>query len=243
MGVLGTLSLSGSFIPSQIVVSGNNNIKYKNTTGFNTFGPNTENYVVDINGPTRIVNGEITTVNQLDFQILSMKFSKTNRNVGYAVGTPSSIGNGTLAVPYINKISRTNNGGETWSDASFGNSERLYTLTHNFCLYAFDSNIAYIGTDESFLYYTSNTGNSWNSIKSPYGEIDYTFSDIYISTNTNNNNYTFNNENFYDSTTNIQTDFNGNASSVNGSNKNYRVLLGGIYLILVQYFSILILTV
>ena len=69
MAVFGVLDLSQNFTPSQMIVSGNNLVKCKTTTGFNTFAPKTEKYVVDMNGPVIMTNTEIATAVEPNIQI------------------------------------------------------------------------------------------------------------------------------------------------------------------------------
>ena len=61
MTTIGLTDTSGSYIPSQMIVSGVSSLYYT-TTGINTFKPRTEQYVLDINGPIHIDNGDIRSV-------------------------------------------------------------------------------------------------------------------------------------------------------------------------------------
>ena len=159
---------SGNYILSQNIVSGNNFYKYASTTGINTFIPKTENYVLDINGPTRIGNGELKTVFNANFEFKQVQFSKVNPNFGMAVGSSSSTG--TLVgnnIVYLQYFSFTNDKGKTWNTLpididvnSFDNFEQRSDNTFN-SLYVYDTSFAILGTNNSSLYYTINGGLNW----------------------------------------------------------------------------------
>ena len=129
MGLLGTTSTTGNFVPSQLLISGNNLVKYKTTTGFNTYAPRTENYVVDINGPTHIGNGELSTLLHVNFEILSMKMAKRYPSVGYIVGTPSA-----LESPFTATFAYTRNGGQSWTTSNIltTTTGALYNTANNY---------------------------------------------------------------------------------------------------------------
>ena len=183
MGLLGTTSTTGNFIPSQLVVSGNNLIKYKTTTGFNTYAPRTENYVVDINGPTHMGNGELSTTLRVGFEILSMKTAKRYPSVGFAVGTPSAA---IVNSPFTAKIAYTSNGGQSWTTTNILTtaSGGLYNTANRYCVYSYDQNYTYIGTRTNFLYYTANGGSSWTQVLDLTSGIIKRFSTIYVCNNT-----------------------------------------------------------
>ena len=61
MSTIGVTDTSGSYTPAQIIVSGVST-PYYTTTGINTFKPRTDKYVLDINGPVHIDNGDIRSV-------------------------------------------------------------------------------------------------------------------------------------------------------------------------------------
>jgi hypothetical protein len=150
-----------SFIPAQEIVSGKNTLYYRTTTGFNTFSPKTENYVVDINGPTHIGNGELMTLVTTNFQITAMKFSKINPLVGFAVGTPTSQQENNFFTQYF---ASTTNGGKSWTVTpsgipytyelgSFGESSEIMNI------FVYDNNNVYIASrNNNYFYYSINGG-------------------------------------------------------------------------------------
>jgi hypothetical protein len=152
-----------SFIPAQSIVSGNNKLYYRATTGFNTFSPKTENYVMDINGPTHIGNGELITMLNTNFQIISMKFSKTNPQIGFAVGTPTSQVN-NLFTQYF---ATTQNGGLSWTVQSAGipstNSFGNFSDTMN--IFVYDNINVYVASrNNNYFYYSINGGTTFNYV-------------------------------------------------------------------------------
>ena len=164
-GSLFLSDLSGTYILSQNIVSGNSFHKYATTTGINTFSPKTENYVLDINGPTRIGNGELKTVFNANFEFKQICFSKKMPNFGMAVGSASSPGIvvGSV-VTYPQYFSYTTDTGKTWKtlpiDTNLNNFTERPDNTFN-SLYVYDANFAIIGANDNTLYYTINGGTTW----------------------------------------------------------------------------------
>jgi len=179
MGTLGITNLSGNFIPSQLIVSGNSLIKYKTTVGFNTYAPKTETYVMDINGPMRIGNGEVTLVSSAGFEIKYMKFSKRNGQTGYAVGSPSYLN------PQPANILYTNNSGQNWSISTIP----ITYVINNYCLYSYDQNFAFVASIQNYLFYTSNGGSVWKQIPDTNPNPYKNFNTIYINYNSSTSKY------------------------------------------------------
>jgi len=172
----GTIMLSdtsGSYILSQNIVSGKNNLKYVSTTGINTFSPKTERYVLDVNGPTRIGNGEIKTVFNSVFEFKKIGFSKVNSNFGMAIGSASSTGliqqNGPIeVVTYPQYFSYTIDKGIHWNvlpiDISpYDNFVKRSNNTFK-SIFVYDTSFSIIGTNDSSLFWTTNGGASWNQL-------------------------------------------------------------------------------
>jgi hypothetical protein len=181
-----------SFIPAQIIVNGNNALKYRTTTGINTFSPKTENYVMDINGPTRIANGELTTLNNVNFEIKSVKFSKINNQIGFAVGSPvlvtTTVGSSTT-YSYIQYIASTTNGGLSWTllrPTAFTQANTgLETVSNIINTFVYDTNSVYIASkDNTYFYYSTNGGSSFTYVgDSESNTKKKTFSTLYIYNN------------------------------------------------------------
>jgi len=163
MNTIGINDNSGNYVMNQTIVSNKDSAKYLSTLGINTFAPKTNEYVVDMNGPMRISNGEIHNVATSNFEIRAVSFSKNNLQYGIACGTPSKLDDlPTNSPSFSQTLLYTKNGGIEWAEADVYNSTTLDDLLVNFnsgCLY--DANYGIIGGNFSYLYYTNNGGSNW----------------------------------------------------------------------------------
>jgi hypothetical protein len=159
---MGVISLSNTYnnnnVPSISIISGKNDISNNSTIGINTYSPKTEQYILDINGPTRISNGEINILTTVDFEIKFMKFSQ-NTKLGIAIGTQKKNTTVSGNTNYIHNILYSYDKGITWNET---NTTGL-SLFNNFnftSLYVFnnntinDTNFAILGGENDNLYYT-----------------------------------------------------------------------------------------
>ena len=181
MGTFGITTVSGNYIPSHTIISGNSVTKYLTCTGINTFVPKSETYVLDINGATRIGNGEVNTMSRMNYEILQMKFSKRSYGYGIAVGSPSSI-----TQQYTQTISYTSNGGKSWSQTNVG-VNNLDNQIQSLNTYVYNQNYAFVSSStnnaggSSILYYTSNGSSTWSQITDAnVGSFAKTFSTMYV---------------------------------------------------------------
>jgi hypothetical protein len=169
MAIVGTLDASGSLTPHQIIVSGNSTVKARAVAGFNTFAPPLDHYVVDINGPLKITNGEITTVAQPSYQVLQ---------IGYSKNRAYNVNNIVVGTPFLNSnlnnnyyILNSTNAGQTWSQLpilnSAGNPAIGSDTILNINLYgstAYNANFWLISGDSGTLLYSLNAGGMWGPI-------------------------------------------------------------------------------
>jgi hypothetical protein len=188
MGTIGLCDASGVYRPTQNIVRGSSTVKYKTTLGINTHVPRIDKYVVDINGPMHLTNGELTNVSSNNFQINNIVFSRTNKNHGLAFGAPYSFTPGTPPYDFAQQILYTRNGGISWSKSRIvDNFDPLSThrtdleLTYNEFNsgYMYDQNYAIIGGDKGFLFYTNDGGETWNNITFANG-INSSIKGLYI---------------------------------------------------------------
>ena len=156
MGAVSLTDISQNLIQSHTILSGKDPAKYFSTFGINTFRPKTERYILDINGPTRIGNGEINTMASMNFEIKFMKFSNIDPLSGIAVGTP--IINSNQIVLY------TKDGGITWKSSILYGLVGLNVDSTITSLYVYDKNFAMMGSIQNKLFYTYDGGYSWNAI-------------------------------------------------------------------------------
>ena len=175
---MGVLTLNG-YTPSQMIVAGNSSLKNHSTIGFNTYSPKVNNFVVDINGPVHVNNGEITVVSQPSFQINKIRCAKTNPLYGIAVGSSSSISTSSFKVAY------TTDSGASWNLSSTTITTPANSLQFTNC-YVYDSNKSIIVGQSGFSFYSTNSGSTWSQIA--LGTSD-NFNDIYISQAASNNGF------------------------------------------------------
>ena len=178
---LGTIGLatSNGYYPSVNLVSGKSNVQYKQTMGINTHAPILDKYVVDLNGPIHIQNGEITLTNQSNFEILYMSVSRQSSNYGIAVGTPYNVYRTGQRLQYKQTILYTLDGGNNWKlslDLSGRPVEN--TLSRFTSTYVLDQ-LSVIVSDNNIesISYSSNGGQNWYSITG----IGQALTSVYIS--------------------------------------------------------------
>ena len=186
MNTIGINDNSGNYVMNQTIVSNKGSAKYLSTMGINTFAPKTNEYVMDLNGPMRISNGEINNVANTDFEIQSVSFSKNNLLYGIACGTPNVLNDlPTTSPSFSQKLLYTHNGGIQWLEADvYNNSATLDDLLINFnssCLY--DANYGIIGGNSSYLYYTNNGGSNWYRMQYYESGSDFFTDNTYRDTN------------------------------------------------------------
>ena len=174
MGLLGLTDVSGTFTPSQIIVSSNDTSKYRSTTGFNTFSPKTEEYVVDVNGPMRIGNGEINITNTVQFEIKNAVFNRLYPQFGIVLGSPSSTDSS-----YVQFISMTTDGGATWKTIPFEPGTSIEDVPLMLTAYICDPNNIFVCSQNlDFVYYTDDAGANW-SLLTVLNNGNKTFNTIY----------------------------------------------------------------
>jgi hypothetical protein len=166
MGTMGLLDTSGIYVPSQMIVSGNNACKYRSTIGFNTYSPRVDQYVVDINGPVHITNGQLKLASVATFEIKSIA-TTSNISTIIATGTPSAV---SPTLDYNQSILYSNDYGQSWRtlliDPVRSNNQVVSGSFHNNpynmnASYTYDANFSIICGDNSFVWYSVNGGLTW----------------------------------------------------------------------------------
>jgi len=175
IGAFGFNDLSNhTFTANQTIVSGSSTVKYKTTTGINTYKPIVDKYVLDINGPVHIRNGENNIVARSRSVINCMQFNKVSRNIGIAL---SAVDGSNIAGYY------TTNGGETWNIRKVNDlneiQKTLYTsaILDIKTLFVYDSSYAFALGETFNGFYTYDGGRNWIYIQ--LGG-DYTPKSLYI---------------------------------------------------------------
>jgi len=148
MGTIGVTSIDASYQPAQVIVANNTIDKHKISVGINTYSPETSKYVMDINGPTRIGNGEMHIREHIKFQQNTMHFSKQNPCFGVVIGSPYSKPTNAFAYQFL----VTTDCGINWTTYTNINNEPFKTTAQYDILDAYSINqneFVYIGTQNS----------------------------------------------------------------------------------------------
>jgi hypothetical protein len=148
MGTIGVTSTDASYIPAQVIVANNTVDKHKMSVGINTYSPETSKYVMDINGPTRIGNGEMHIRKHIYFQQNSVHFSKQNPLFGVVVGSPYSKESNAFAYQFL----VTTDSGIHWNSYTNINGDPFKTTVQYDILDVYAINekeFVYIGTQNS----------------------------------------------------------------------------------------------
>lgn len=162
--MVGLNDACGNFVNNQIIISNNRKDKYMSSVGFNTFEPKSDQYTVDINGPVRISNGEIQTLEEINFEIKSIYFSKTHPNYGIGVGTPSTLIDDSTNPKYDQYVIFTNDTGLNWSVSNkvYGDTDlNIANVSFNDA-YMYDATYGFIVGEKSYIYYTNDGGVNWH---------------------------------------------------------------------------------
>jgi len=160
MGTFGMRNAAGTYSPSINIVSGASVLRKKSTVAVNHHSPETDAYVLNVNGPIHLTNGELTLTQQLSTEIIQIGICRSSPSFMVMAGSPTTVTN-----PYRQPILYTNNGGETWNQSTdlFGTSiENTPVIFRG--VYAFDTNLSIIAGDFGRASYTYNGGVNWPSI-------------------------------------------------------------------------------
>jgi predicted acyltransferase (DUF342 family) len=163
MGSLGCLDDDGNYIPNQTIVSGNSNVKLKTTLGINKYVPDVDTRVLDINGPIRIDNGEITTVKTTAIECNFLSFCRDNVNYGISTGAPFTSYSDPSYIDqsyWESQIYYTSDAGMSWNNAS----AKVYGTTTAKPLnsgFVYDQSYAFVYGDDGTGFYTIDGGKNW----------------------------------------------------------------------------------
>ena len=170
MAMFGVTDLSNDFTPNSMIVSGNDRHSIKTTLGINTFQPLTDQFVLDVNGPTHINNTEINSAALSTFQFQNMHFSRSHPLSGLVTGQPSN----NRTEEFSQFLLLTKDGGKTWissniyeqEDATYEPEEQTEDQNQIQFKQVFlnDLNYGFIGGNDSNLYVTKNGGVDWKKV-------------------------------------------------------------------------------
>ena len=171
MAVIGLTDTSGIITPAQTIVSGTNILKYPTTTGINTLKPTVDTYVLDINGPVHIDNGDITNITgNTTFEIYSVSVPKTSRNSILALGSSYDISGDYYDIDkqsyfYREQILKSTDYGTTWSTINLPNIELEGNAVTS--VYMYDADNCFITGYNNTIIYSWNTGYYWKRLLTP----------------------------------------------------------------------------
>ena len=188
MGVIGLIDGSNSIItPAQTIVSGNILTRNYTTTGFNTLKPLIDNYVVDINGPVHIKDGEITNLMNANFEITDMNFCKSSPQNGIIVGSPYNVQIDTSLIDYSYNILYTTNSGLKWKSANLPGFLGLGEIGHIGYvpqgIYLYDELNSIITGTQGIILYSTNSGLNYNQFTHNTAGFPYTDANLKLTKN------------------------------------------------------------
>jgi acyl-[acyl carrier protein]--UDP-N-acetylglucosamine O-acyltransferase len=160
MGTMGYMDDNNRYVPSETIVSGNSLVNNRSTIGINTYSPKTENYVMDINGPISIQHEELHLIQNVNFEVVSMSFSKNYINYGIAIGKSNTIDNkNNYSYYFLN----TTNGGHSWKVSPLVYNNTIGNVI--FKVFYYDPYNIIISSNNGYLFYSNNAGNTWKFIQ------------------------------------------------------------------------------
>jgi len=176
----GIISLSNNTNPTQMIVSGNSTVKYFSTTGINTFQPRIDKYVLDVNGPVHIDNGDSVSAVQTPFQIYDLSVAKNYRNIAIAVGSSIDISR-NVATYFREQIIKTTDYGASWKtiDLSYSFLNNCDFFTN---IYLVDTSYCFI-TGNTTLIFSKDCGATWRNIFGIPVTANNIYNNVYINSN------------------------------------------------------------
>lgn len=160
MGTMGYIDDNNKYVPSETIVSGNSLVNNRSTIGINTYSPKTEDYVMDINGPISIQHQELHLIQNVNFEVVSMSFSKNYINYGIAIGKSNTIDNkNNYSYYFLN----TTNGGKSWKVSPLVYNNTIPNVI--FKVFYYDPYNIIISSNNGYLFFSNNAGNTWNFIQ------------------------------------------------------------------------------
>ena len=177
-GLMGALALTDADnkYPTMNIFSGDLDKYLKTSIGVNKHrvaktADGSNRYLLDVNGPTKMIHQELLMSYDVSMQIFAMEFCRSNTQVGYAIGSPIN----SDPLPPDNRFERyvlkTLDAGYTWSRnrlllASTGlpDSNLESGTSSLLAIHAFTENFVVIAGQGGFSYYSVNGGISWQKV-------------------------------------------------------------------------------
>ena len=179
MGTMGWFDVCNNYIPLELFVSGNSLVKNRGTIGINTFAPETEKYILDVNGPIHLHHNEVHLIKNVLFQVNSISFWLENTNYGVAVGTSLNINTGGINTSYDYQVLYTTNGGHTWNISVLAGND-LFNNRVNFTASYYNPENVVIAGNNGYNFYSIDAGVTWND--APFTSLPTSSPSIYVNT-------------------------------------------------------------
>ena len=162
---MGIYDVCGTFFPTITQVAGSSWTNKRATVGINHFAPAVDKYILDINGPVRIQNGEVAVVNISAFPIQNIVWLESNAHIGIAFGgtygtTTDANGN----TKYLRTILYTTNAGCSWLPSIVNVGDYAYTLDNFNVGHIYDSSNAIVVGDGGIIALSCDGFRTWNTI-------------------------------------------------------------------------------
>jgi len=188
MGTIGLTDSVCGYVPAQMIVSGDSTSHSLTTTGINTYQPRINSYVLDINGPTHIDNGDIASIETNPaFELYSLEIASNNPNIVAALGSSIDVIKDVVnPLKPREKLIVSNNGGITWNYVDISNSAGAFSGTNVLKgnvltkLRLYDSTNWFITGDNTMLANSYDAGITWQNIV--VNNLPGTYNNIYINT-------------------------------------------------------------
>lgn len=183
---MGTILLQNNSTPTQMYVSGNSIVKYPSTTGINTFQPRFDKYVLDINGPIHLDNGDISIpTGTLPFQIRNLSVAKSSPNVVIGVGSSIDV-NPIYGNVYQERLIKSMDYGQTWNPIDISNSFiAAISSNNNFMdsltsIYLYDNKYCLMTGSASTILFSRDGGYGWYTVAGATSFPFATYNNIFI---------------------------------------------------------------
>ena len=163
-----------NFQLAEVLISSINRVRTPFSISYNNYTPESEVYLMTINGKTHITNGQLTFTNESSFYINEISMAPSPNTLGIAVGNASNLyvdGSGVNYYQY--NILNTQDGGQTWNSIDLSTSlsgKTFYTSGNRndiISVFTYDNSYSFIGTINHFMFYTNDGGNNWKEIQIP----------------------------------------------------------------------------
>jgi len=196
MSSIGLTDTSGVYTPAQVIVSGDSTSHSLTTTGINTYQPRINSYVLDVNGPIHVDNGDIASIDtNPSFELYSISVAPNNRNTVVALGSSIEVLNDIPSgrVPFLpnEKLIVSYNGGLSWGYVDVSNSAGIFSgnsvlkgITLN-NIHLYDSNNWFITGETNMIANSYDAGISWQNISTSGLANNSNFKNVYINPTSN----------------------------------------------------------